>query len=212
MASVDKFIPIVIYWETSVKSDKLTGSELFAKAKKKGWSDDPCDNGGATMVGVTLGTYKTYCKKIGKKEPSKTDLKNISYDEWRDILKTMYWDKMNADGIDNQSIANLCVNSVWGSGTSYIKIIQKVLGVTADGIVGKVTLGKINGWIPQKDLFNKLWERRRAYFYSIAPEGSKNRKWLKGWFKRLNSFTFVPESGLIVSKTKALLRIKDIQK
>ena len=35
---------------------------------------------------------------------------------------------MQADDIANQSIANLCVNTVWGTGPKYIKTIQGVIG------------------------------------------------------------------------------------
>ena len=121
----------------------------------------------------------------------------------------MYWDKMKADRIKNQSIANLCVNTVWGSGAGYIKTIQGVLGVKQDGMVGNVTLNAINSYTPQKELFDKLWKRREKYFNDIvarsvaayekkigrpATETEKIRhtqkKYLKGWLNRLNSFKF----------------------
>lgn len=209
MAECSKLVPIIIRWEAGVTAPELSEEELFEKARKSGWSNDPLDSGGATMVGITLATYKTYRKAKGKRTPTKQDLKNITYAEWYDILKTMYWDKMKADNINNQSIANLCVNTVWGSGSGYIKTIQGVLGCKADGIVGPITLGKINGWKPQKDLFDRLWKRREKFFNDLvarsvasyekkigrpATESEKLRytqkKWLRGWMNRLNSFKF----------------------
>lgn len=209
MADCRKLVPTIIRWEAGVTTTGLSNEEMFERAKRTGFANDPIDNGGATMIGITLDTFKSYRKKIGKKTPSVQDLKNITYEEWYDILKTMFWDKMKADQIDNQSIANLCVNTVWGSGAGYIKTIQGVLGVKADGIVGNITLGAINGYKPQKDLFQKLWKRREKFFYDIvarsvaayekkigreATEVEKLRhtqkKFLKGWLNRLNSFKY----------------------
>lgn len=79
-AQIEKYLPILFRWEAGiVMKNNETIEEAFNRAKKTGWSDDPQDNGGATMIGVTIGTYKTYCKNIGKKTPTKTDLKNIPY-------------------------------------------------------------------------------------------------------------------------------------
>ena len=211
MAQVDKLIPIIIKWEAGTVAEGLSNEELFEKARPKGFGNDPADTGGATMVGITLDTFKAYRKKNGKKPPTVTDLKNIKYDEWRDILKTMFWDKMRADEIRNQSIANLCVNSVWGSGAGYIKTIQQVVGVAADGIVGPITLKAINE-NPHPDwLFRRLWERRAKFFEDIvarsvadyekklgrpATEREKmqhtKKRFLNGWMNRLNDFRYEP--------------------
>lgn len=214
MAKVEKLIPIIIKWEAGIDPNKeenagLTAKELFEKARKTGYGNDPVDSGGATMVGVTLDTYKAYRKKKKKSVPAIKELKAITYEEWLDILKTMFWDRMQADRIENQSIANLCVNTVWGTGPGYIKKIQGVLGVRQDGIVGDITLGKINGWNPQSMLFDKLWARRKKFFEdtvasSIADYERKlgrkstlqeqlkytKKRFLKGWLNRLNDFKF----------------------
>jgi len=211
MAIVDKLIPTIIKWEAGVTGEGLTNEQLFEKARQKGFANDPVDAGGATMIGITIGTYTTYRKAHHRPTPSVKELKAITYEEWRDILKTMYWDKMKADLINNQSIANLCVNTVWGSGASYIKKIQGVLCVSQDGIVGNITLGMINNWVPQKDLFDRLWRRRKKFFEDIIAENVRNyekklgrkatekellrytyKRFQKGWMNRLNDFHFEP--------------------
>ena len=72
------------------------------------------------------------------------------------------------------------------SGTYGIKYPQKVLGVTADGVVGPKTIAAINDYPNKKELFEKLWKRRKAYFESIGK--GKNSKFLNGWLNRLNEF------------------------
>ena len=161
------------------------------------------------MVGIILETYKAYCKSKGKRTPTINDLKEMPYEEWFEIFKTRFWDKMLADQINNQSIANLCVNTVWGTGPGYIKIIQCVLGVKQDGVVGPITLAAINNYPSQKILFEKLWLRRKKFFEDIVESSVKayerkrgrkaterellkytKKRFLKGWLNRLNDFQF----------------------
>lgn len=187
MANIEKYIPILFRWEAGIiMKDNETIEQAFARAKKKGWADDPLDNGGATMIGVTIGTYRTYCKYKGKKVPTKTDLKNITYKEWRDIVHTMYWSKWKADLIENQHVANMIVDWVWASGQGIgIKRVQKLLGVTADGIVGPKTLAAVNSQDP-KELFTKVYNARAAHFNAIVKNNPSQKKWLKGWMNRIN--------------------------
>ena len=190
MAKVELLLPKILKWEG-------------------GFVNDPVDSGGATNKGVTLATYKAYRKAHGMKTPTVADLKAITNETVMAILKEFYWDKMKADDIANQSIANLCVNMLWGSGTGYIKRIQSVLNVKQDGVVGPVTIGKINGWANQKDLFDRLWNQRKKFFENIVVNdirvyerkiGRKaterellrytKKRFLNGWLNRLNDFRY----------------------
>lgn len=154
-----------------------------------GFANDPDDSGGPTMKGVTIATYKEYCKRKGRPTPTVNDLKKITNDEILDLANLLYWSKIQGDKIHNQSIAELCFDCIWGSGTGYIKVIQKVLGVSADGIFGPQSLNALNDWNPQSQIFNMLWNRRKNYLSSCSGAW----KYLKGWLRRLNSYTFVEE-------------------
>lgn len=189
MADVKKLAPIILKWEAGAPI-QTTLEEQWVVAVRKGFSNHPNDTGGATMCGITLKTYTSYRKKKGGKEPTVEDLKKISLCEWLDVLKTLYWDKMKADNINNQSIANLCVDNVWGSGSGYIKNIQRVVGVTADGIVGNHTLSAINNHQNQRELFGKLWERRRVFYVNLTVARPSDQVFLKGWMNRLYDFKF----------------------
>lgn len=154
-----------------------------------GFANDPDDSGGPTMKGVTIATYKEYCRRKGRPVPTVNDLKKITNAEILDLADLLYWSKIKGNEIKNQSIADLCFDCVWGSGTGYIKVIQKVLGVTADGIFGPASLYALNNWNPQSKLFELLWNRRKKYLEGCSSAW----KYLKGWMRRLNSFKFVEE-------------------
>lgn len=184
MAQIDKFIPILLQWEASVivkQGESL--EQAYTRATKKGFVNDPNDNGGATMVGVTIGTYRSYCKYKGMRSPSVNDLKNMPYKVWRDVVYTMYWNKWKADTIADQSVANMIVDWLWHSGAVTIKKVQALLGVTADGIVGPKTIAALNS---DKDIETKVYNARKAYFEAIVKRNPSQKKWLKGWMNRIN--------------------------
>ena len=155
-----------------------------------GFVNDPDDLGGATNMGVTMATYKVYCKRKGRPEPAIDDLKHLSNDEWIDILKSLYWDKWKADQIKSQSVANILVDWVWASGNYGIKIPQELLGVTADGIVGKNTLAAVNNYPSQHELFDKIRQARLDYIDRICKSRPVNEKYRRGWCNRINNLYF----------------------
>lgn len=171
MADVRKLVPIILKWEG-------------------GFVNDPDDLGGATNKGVTIGTYTQYRKSKDLSLPTIEDLKNISDDEWMDILKALYWDRWKADRIVSQSIANILVDWVWASGIHGIKRPQRILGVKDDGVVGSITINALNKYNNQQELFDKIKEDRVKFIEEICLKRPTNSKFKRGWLNRLNDFNF----------------------
>ena len=161
--------------------------EILAPYIKKwegGFVNDPADRGGATNKGVTIATFEAYCKAKSLPRPNVERLKRMTDGEWLDILKTMFWDKWQADKIKSQKLANILVDWVWGSGVYGIKIPQRILGVKQDGIVGDETLKALNAQDPDK-LFQVIYEARKKYLNDITISRPINKRFLKGWLNRL---------------------------
>lgn len=190
MADVTHYIPFILRWETgAIQRKEESIPALFERAKKTGWGDHPLDHGGATMCGITIGTYTTYCRRKGLPAPTKAKLKGITLSEWTEILKTMFWDVCKADNIRSQGVAEAFVDWMWGSGITGIKRAQRLLGVTADGIVGPKTLSAINAREPRQ-LFAAIHNARLAHFDEIVRRNPSQKIWLKGWRNRVNSQTY----------------------
>ena len=156
---------------------------IFCRSWEVGWSNHPNDKGGATMKGVT---YKVFCefrKAKGLPKPSLLDLKNISDKEWDSVLRWHTWDKMKADQIKDEWVAYLLADCVWMSGAGYLKRVQTLLGLKPDGIIGPISLKKINSFSGQS-LFNMLWQQREQFYKGIGV--GTNAVFLKGWMRRLN--------------------------
>lgn len=158
----------------------------FIRAWEGGFANIPGDRGGATKWGITIGTFRS----VYGKNKTVEDLKRMTEEQWNHIYKTVFWDKWKADHIESQSVANLLVDWYWNSGKYGIKLPQKVLGVTMDGIVGPKTIAAINNYSKGSGaLFEALWTEREAYFRRIATQPAQ-RQFLKGWLNRLNGIRF----------------------
>ena len=177
MANVEKLVPFIIQFEAGVTPAGLTGEKLFEKARKTGYANDPDDLGGATMVGVTIATYKEYCRRKGYPVPTIDRLRNMTYAQWLDIL--------------NQSVAEILVDWVWASGKYGITIPQQVLGVTVDGVVGPKTLAALSKQNPAQ-FFARIVAERKAYIDRICTSRPVNNKYKRGWLNRLNAIKFQP--------------------
>lgn len=186
MAQLEKIIPFLIYWEAGVSDPSADNETLFIMARRKGIAKDPADRGGATLAGVTIGTYKDYCRRTGRPVPTDNSLLNLTYAEWLDILKTMFWDRWQADGIKDRRVAHMLVDWVWTSGSYGITLPQKMLGVKADGIVGPKTLAAVNSRNPSS-LIELIKRERISYIDRICASRPANLRFRSGWLRRINS-------------------------
>lgn len=170
MANSSKLVPFILQWEG-------------------GFVNDPLDLGGATNKGITIGTFTEYRRRKGLKAPTVQDLKNISNEDWHEVFKGLYWDRWKADEIKNQSVANILVDWVWASGSHGIKRPQRLLGVTADGIVGSKTIAALNDKDPA-ELFRMIKADRIKFIDEICEKRPANNRFKKGWLNRINAIKY----------------------
>ena len=175
--------------------------------------NDPVDKGGATNMGVTLATWRTvgYDKNRDGIIDS-ADVKLLTHDEAKAVCKRFYWDAWQADKICNQSVAEILVDWVWGSGKWGIIIPQRILNLNQDGVVGPITLAAVNN-ADSKKLHASIVEARKQFLNDIIykdvvdkqrnyrnktgrPMSQQqtltltNEKFRRGWFNRLADFRY----------------------
>ncbi len=173
MANVYKLAPWIFKWEG-------------------GFVNDPDDLGGATNMGVTISTWKQVgYDKDGDGDIDVDDLHLLTREDVVNrVLKPHYWDRWKADDIKSQSVANILVDWVWASGAHGIKIPQRLLGVSVDGIVGPKTLAAVNARNP-RELFDMIKIARFDFIEDICRKRPANNKFKRGWMNRINDIAYV---------------------
>lgn len=170
MANIDLLIPIILKWEG-------------------GFVNDPTDRGGATNMGVTLSTWRAVgYDKDGDGDIDVQDMKLLNKDDFKKVLQ-LYWNRWKADQIRNQSLANILVDWVWGSGKWGIIYPQRLLGVEDDGKVGNMTLEALN-FQNAKSFFNDIYLSRVDFLNKIVTHDPTQKRFINGWLHRLSDFKF----------------------
>lgn len=174
MANIDKLAPFILKWEG-------------------GFVNDPVDKGGATNMGVTIGTWRSVgYDKDGDGDIDVDDLHLLDKEDVIErVLRPHYWNRWRADEIHNQSVANILVDWVWASGAHGIKRPQRILGVTADGIVGPKTLAAVNSMDPM-ELHFRIKNDRIKFIDEICQRDPSQERFRKGWMNRINALVYQP--------------------
>lgn len=156
-----------------------------------GYVNDPNDHGGPTKYGITLADWIQYGKDLnGDGKIDANDVKLITVNEARTIAKGEFWDRCLADTIINQSIAEVIVDWCYTSGIKNVtRRVQIILDVLDDGIMGPVTIYNINKAV-QGVLFNLIQSARARFYNAIVVNNPSQKKFLKGWLIRNDSFIF----------------------
>lgn len=124
-----------------------------------GWSDNPADPGGATMKGITLGTYRRWHPSA-----TKADLRAISQDNLEAIYRQDFWHPINGDGLAagvDLAVFDSAVNSGVSRGKKWL--MASVGGSSTDTV--KRICAKRLGFMQSLriwNVFGKGWARRVA--------------------------------------------------
>lgn len=146
-----------------------------------GYAEVQGDLGGPTCSGITLNTYRAYYGA----DKTKEDLKHLTRTEWTHIFKNGFWDKCKCDKINNQSIAYLLCDFAWHSGVkTAVKVIQGLVGVSQDGLIGNQTLNAINSKNGEK-LFYRFLKARQEFLYNLISKRPDYQKFELGFMRRL---------------------------
>jgi lysozyme family protein len=150
-------------------------AQCFALTLKHegGYVDDPHDPGGATNLGVTIGTLSAY---LGR-QANNAEVHALTPEAVRPIYKANYWDKIRGDelpaGVDF-AVYDFAVNSGPSRGAM---ALQRAIGV-----VGSVTLANIASR-PVDQIIERITADRMTFLRRLSTWP----RFGKGWTTRVNA-------------------------
>lgn len=156
--------------------------------REGGFVNDPDDSGGRTIYGISERAHP----ELWKDGPP-------SYETARKVYEQAYILAEKFDQIPDPWLRDQVIDYGVTSGPdTATRLLQEVLGVKVDGVIGPQTLKAINNFppsslfgypVPGRVALNLAFERARAVRYiRLVQKRPKDVKFLFGWLKRAVGF------------------------
>lgn len=106
--------------------------------------------------------------------------------EVSNFYKIQYWDRIWGNALRDQKLANSFFLFAVNVGLkTAIKKIQSLVDTKEDGIMGVITINKINNFgFFLLDLFK---EAQKKYYHDLVAVDKDREKFLKGWLRRVET-------------------------
>lgn len=174
----------------------MTVEEFIADYIKRwegGLSVDPVDSGNhfnGKLVGSKYGvTGAALASHRGVKDVSAKDMENLTLGEAVQIGKRAYYDAPNLDLLPWNRVTASILDFAWGTGPKQaIKILQRLVGVADDGVIGPATVRAYRNWL-EADKAEAWAGKRNAFYELIIKQRPANKKYERGWKARTAYFT-----------------------
>ena len=160
----------------------ITFEQAFARliGIESSYTNDVRDKGNWTGGAIGVGVCKGTKYGIAASSYPKLDIKNLTIDQAKMIYQTDWWDAIGAEKLPTAVIYQIWDFGI-NSGLVTAKMqLQKAIGVAADGVIGSVTIAKINTMDLSDVLM--LYIAQRITFYTAL---SSWPTYGKGWINRM---------------------------
>jgi lysozyme family protein len=160
-------------------------------ANEGGYVNDPDDPGGETYKGIAR---KMYSKWDGwttvdmlKRQPGFPSNLDKDAELQQDVLnfyRTVFWDPLKGDQMNNQEVANSIFDFAVNAGLSTsASLAQMVIGAKADGVIGPQSIASLNTFDPEHFLA-AFTVAKIARYVNIVKKRPTSRKYFYGWVCR----------------------------
>lgn len=154
------------------------------------YSNHPKDPGSSTMMGISLRFLKMKGIDINNDgDINIKDIKEITVEKASELYYKHFWLPMNIDKIPNDLLKLHLFDMGVNAGTkTAIKILQDLLNVNIDGIIGNQTLEAIEDY--DSNIVADFANKRKEYYIKIIKKNPELSVFKKGWFNRVDSTYF----------------------
>ncbi len=153
--------------------------------RERGYVNHPLDRGGPTNRGITIGALAAWRGQ----EVTAADVRELTEAETRHIYRGVFivdpqFFRIEDDRLREQVIdAGVLHGAGWAA-----RRLQECAGVTADGIIGPITLKAINFYGKINGLGTRFMQRRIHRIGRIVQADPSQIVFLTGWLDRAASF------------------------
>lgn len=169
-----------------------TAYEKYIKPWEGGYAFVAGDKGGETYAGIARNFHPdwpgwSYIDQVKKTRSIKHNEHFPALDEKVEKFFNDFWNTQRLSEIKSQEVANIIYDFYVNSEKSAIKVVQRLVGVSQDGLIGPKTLQAINSFNPA-ELNNLIKEEREKFYLRIVDRDPTQLKFITGWMNRINSF------------------------
>ena len=137
-----------------------------------GYVNDPNDPGGETKYGISKRAYP------------QVDIRNLTLEKATTIYFNDYWTKIRGDSLPlglSRVVFDMAVNA---GPYQAIRLLQKVVGVKQDGVLGEKTLAAVgdkaaSGWSGRRALVRDYSTERILFYSKLGGWEHYSRGWTK---------------------------------
>jgi lysozyme family protein len=150
----------------------MTFDEAFDALLKHegGFSDHAADPGGKTSFGVT--------EAVARREGYRGDMRDYPLDEAKRVYQKLYWNALRLDDLRSEFRFDLFDAGVNSGVAQTVRWMQRIVGVTVDGLLGPRTLSAVNNSDAAKFLA-KFNGQRLLFMTSLSTWPSFGRGWAR---------------------------------
>ena len=138
-----------------------------------GYVHHPLDPGGRTNLGVTQRVWEDY---VGHKVDEQT-MRNLTKELVAPLYRKEYWDAVHGDQLPSGADYLAFDFAVNAGAFRCIKTIQRALNITADGIIGPVTIKAIQD-TNAEDFIEKFSNAKESFYRSLTNFPTFGKGWL----------------------------------
>lgn len=160
-------------------------------ANEGGYGNDPDDPGGETYKGIARKMHSKWngwtTVDLLKRQsgfPANLDKDAELQQDVSNFYRTVFWDPLKGDQMNNQEVANSIFDFAVNAGLSTsASLAQMVIGAKADGVIGPQTIASLNAFDPEHFLA-AFTVAKIARYVTIVKKRPTSRKYFYGWVCR----------------------------
>lgn len=158
-----------------------------------GYVNHPNDPGGETNYGISLRFLKGIKLEDGDIDNDNDididDIQSLTLSDVENIYMLYFWLPLNLGGLTNEMLKlHIFDHGVNAGVATAAKMIQRLIGLKDDGLIGPMTCKAIN---QSKEPLVDLYKQERIKYYDrIIEKNPKLSVFRNGWINRVNTTKF----------------------